>query len=89
MSNKNLWTIIAVVFVVLVIAGVWYWQSQQPAEDGLTGEEQNIQNLQRSLEEATAAPTVEIPSANPLDAALPDVNPAETANPFRTRNPFE
>jgi len=87
MSNKTTWTIIAVVVVVLILAGIVYWRLSAP--DSEEQSEQAAQNLEQAAEQANQAVQVDIPSVNPLDAALPDVNPLEAANPFRTKNPFE
>lgn len=90
MNNKNLWTVIGVVAAVLIVAGIWYWQTQKSPAQSLLEEQENVENLQQGLEQATN-PAIEVPSANPLDKAIPDVNPIEKANPFKNikTNPFE
>ena len=89
MSNKTTWTIIAVVVVVLILAGIVYWRLSAP--DSEEQSQQSLENLNQALEQSSAATQVDIPSVNPLDAALPDVNPLEAANPFSNirTNPFE
>lgn len=89
MSQKGIWTTIGIIVVVLIVAGVIYWQYQAPKEEETLDDEQSaIQDVQESLDAATKA-AVDIPTVNPLDEAIPDVNPLEKTNPFRTRNPFE
>lgn len=45
----------------------------------------------KSLDAATESTDVEVPSASPLDEALPDVNLIEEGNPFTKgyKNPFD
>lgn len=90
MSQKGIWTIIGIIVVVLIVAGVIYWQYQAPADDTLTDEEQALQRLEESLETASA-PGIEVPSANPFQKTAPTKNPLEVTNPFSDgyQNPFE
>lgn len=88
MSSKTTWMAIAAVILVLLVAGVIYWQAQKSGEeDALTGEQKQLEDLNRALEAATK---IEVPSANPLRQVLPE-NPLEKPNPFsdQYQNPFE
>jgi len=88
MSNKNLWVVIGAVAVIVLVAGIVYWRSQKSAEeDTLLQEQQAVQNLQQAVDQT--APTLDVPRINPLGESVPDVNPLEKANPFRTKNPFK
>ena len=70
----------AVLLIVLIAGGLWYWYSSRPkpiktAED---------------VVEAVTAPSLEVPS-NPVQNKVPELNPIDRANPFKDtyKNPFE
>ncbi|HEY4475265.1 MAG TPA: hypothetical protein VJB92_00875 [Candidatus Paceibacterota bacterium] len=87
MSNKTTWIITISVILILIIAGVIYWQSKK--NGGLADEQKQLEDLNKALEETNAVPTLNI-GANPLDK-LPDTNPVTEANPFTNlkTNPFK
>ena len=93
MSKHSILAIVAGFIVILIIGGIFYsmLRSNLSAEQKLRAEQRALQNLNQAARQAASAPTLEIPSANPLDAALPKVNPVEAANPFKNvyQNPFE
>lgn len=92
MSNKKILEVSAVVIALLVVAGLIYWQKERSSEtQSLIKEEKTAQGINKALEGTTnAAGAVELPTTNPLNAAIPNVNPLEAANPFKGfKNPFD
>ncbi len=89
MSNKNLLITIGAIIIIAVVIGVIYWSSQKSGTvpGDMTDEGQAIDDLGKRLEETVAG--LDVPVTNPLDEAVPDVNPLEAANPFKVKNPFE
>lgn len=79
-----------VVVVVLLAAGVIYWQLQKSEEtdaEKLLREQQELEDLNQALEQTSGVDYGSL--SNPLED-LPDINPLNRTNPFsgvRT-NPF-
>jgi hypothetical protein len=48
-------------------------------------------DLLDTIEDSSGAPSLDLPSASPLDELVPNTNPIEEANPFKDvyKNPFE
>ena len=90
--------IIAAIIVFLLAVGLVFWifikNSQMQQSENLANqkkmENQAVENLSKSLSDATEGQNVTVPSANPLDQAVPAVNPLEKTNPFNDEyaNPF-
>lgn len=98
MSGKDRWLVwLIVAALIIIVAGTLYWQTQRPGVEPeprgvLSSDDPAVaaNRLNQALEQ-TGAPTVTVPSANPLEAALPAVNPLEEVNPFKNvyQNPFQ
>lgn len=88
MSNKNLLAVIGIIIAIAIIVGIIYWSSQRQADTDVTDEERAVEELSGALEQGTQV-GVDVPVVNPLDEAVPDVNPLEAANPFKIKNPFQ
>jgi len=87
MSNQKNAVIAVIVIVVLIAAVIIYWSLNKTSDqDTLQQEQQAILDIQENLETATQ---IDLPLVNPLDQAVPDVNPIEKTNPFKVANPFQ
>lgn len=90
MNNKRAWVLIAVA-VIIVVAGLLYWQGRQsavPAQVPVTASSSPANALTESVVGGT------VPSFGSTTAPLanqPDVNPAANANPLQSikTNPFQ
>ena len=79
MNQSYVWAIVAVVLV--LVAVLYFWKAYQPQQP-------SQESILESLEGVTA-PKVNV-ITNPTEN-LPEVNPADKANPFTKtyQNPFE
>lgn len=88
-NNKTVLITIVLVVVVALVAGFLYWRSGSSGGSDVADEQKAVEDLNKTLEDAVSA-GVDVTSANPLDAAIPDVNPIESVNPFTGyKNPFD
>lgn len=81
LHTKELLAFAAVVVLVVMGVGYWWYRSWQAAQDV-----QTLQDLNAALNES-AAPTTTVPTTvDPLKAATPAVNPTQKTNPFTPKN---
>jgi len=76
-NTKNLYIVVAII-AVIAIGLYWYFAKYNPTK---------IETTEEALEVLSETPpsTVE---TNPVKK-VPDLNPVEKINPFKTSNPFE
>ena len=76
MHKKELWYAI---LVLVLIAALLFWY--------LSYQKGRINNTEEALGALTETP--EIPTETNPVKKVPDLNPTENTNPFKTKNPFE
>ncbi len=70
--KKNIWVAVVVV-VIALLAGIYFWRGQKKAP--------------APAHAGLAVPQVTIQN-NPIEKKIPEINPAERANPFKYKNPL-
>jgi hypothetical protein len=75
---------IVIVIVVAVAIGL-YWYFGRESKDIRV--ETTVETTEEAVEVLSAAPQVDV-ETNPVKK-VPDLNPVEKVNPFKTSNPFE
>ena len=86
MSQKNLFIVVGIVVAAIAVIVVVVLLKGQGG--GLEQEQQELEDLNKTLEESAGLPNIDVQS-NPLED-LPDTNPIEAANPLKNlkTNPF-
>ncbi len=88
------WVTIFVVVAVMVILALYGRGVAPPVPSPSQGTNTLQQSLEQSANEASKVPNINLPSANPINAAVPKVNPLQNTNPFNNvktngyQNPF-
>lgn len=78
MKNTKLTYIIVVLAVVIAVGLYWYFSRE---------ETKKVETTEEALEVLSETPPVTV-ETNPVKK-VPDLNPVEKVNPFKTSNPFE
>ena len=80
-TTKNMGKLLTGAVIVLVLALGLYWYFQKENKDT------RVETTEEAVEVLSQTPQVDI-ETNPVKK-VPDLNPVEQVNPFKTTNPFE
>lgn len=83
--NIIMLVLIAIGGIAVILGGAFFWMSYTNSKTA-----ENLVYLTDAVDQAAFEADIEIPSANPVAAVVPAINPVEEANPFASyENPFE
>ena len=87
--RRHFWITLISIVILAVVAVIYLFSLRNKVASPRVST--SSADLEKAAQDATAAPVIDVPSANPADKLVPQATPVEKTNPFKNvyQNPFE